>query len=330
MTSATGLGSWPGTDPAAAADQVMEAFPQSPFLPELPARGQGADMVGRALGLIEGLGFEPTATGWATTANRGRAQRRAAALARDDLDIAAERLQDHRGDFHLSLAGPWTLAALVARGSGQVLLSDPGAGRDLAQAWAEAAGAWCARARALLPQVTLSLQVDEPMLVAIVAGEVGTVSGLGRHRPVPQDQLAAAYDGLAAAAGPLAATVLHCCAPGLGLEWLPAAGFTGASLDVTRLDHPARDRLAAYHHDGGRLWLGVAATDRPADQSAAPGLDALLPPVRRLLEDLSADPASGRLTVTPACGLAGFTVAAAIGLGKVLTRLGAALDETAG
>lgn len=306
-----------------AADQVMEAFPRSPFLPELPARGLGADMVGRALGLIEGLGFEPTTTGWASTAARGRAQRRAAALARDDLDIVAERLQGHRGDFHLSLAGPWTLAAVVARGSGQVLLADPGAGRDLAQAWVEAAGAWCARARALLPQVTLSLQVDEPMLPAVMAGEVKTVSGLGRHRPVPPDQLAAAYAGLGSAAGPLAETVLHCCAPGLDLDLLPAAGFTSVSLDVTKLDRPARDRLAAYHQDGGRLWLGVAATDRPADLS----LDALLPVVRRLLDELAVDPAVGRLTLTPACGLASFSPAVAIGLGKTLARLGAALDD---
>ncbi|MDR1512490.1 MAG: methionine synthase, partial [Propionibacteriaceae bacterium] len=113
MTIVTGLGSWPGVDVVEAVDQTREAFPVSPFLPELPARGLGSDMVGRTLGLIEDLAFEPSVTGWATAAHTSRAQRAARAAARDDLDIAADLFQDHAGPFHVTLAGPWTLAALV-------------------------------------------------------------------------------------------------------------------------------------------------------------------------------------------------------------------------
>ncbi|MDR0417265.1 MAG: methionine synthase, partial [Propionibacteriaceae bacterium] len=65
---ATGLGSWPGADMAAAAGQVAEAFPDDAFLPELPARGPAAQMIGRALGLIDGLAFEAGPAGWATAA----------------------------------------------------------------------------------------------------------------------------------------------------------------------------------------------------------------------------------------------------------------------
>ena len=37
---------------------MAEALPEVLPLPELPDRGVGSDMVGRALGLIDGLGFD--------------------------------------------------------------------------------------------------------------------------------------------------------------------------------------------------------------------------------------------------------------------------------
>ena len=46
--SATGVGSLPGTEPREAAALVTGELPDLPHLPELPGRGPGADMVGRA------------------------------------------------------------------------------------------------------------------------------------------------------------------------------------------------------------------------------------------------------------------------------------------
>jgi len=327
MTGFTGLGSWPGTDIAAAAGQVAEAFPDAPFLPELPARGPEAAMVGRALGLIgecAGLGFEPAVTGWATAAHRSRSQRLAWATVRDDLDLTAALLAGWAGPFHVAVTGPWTLAALVARGSGEAVLGDAGATRDLAQAWVEAARQWVARVGAVLPEAAVTLQVDEPLLPAVLGAEIKTVSGLGRHRAPDRETVAAAYAGLPAVAD----TVVHCCAAGLDVGLMAEAGFTAVSVDTATLDGAAKDRLAAFSDRGGGLWLGVVPTDRPGEP--VPGLDALLGPTLRLLEDLSVDPRPGRVTLTPACGLAGFGVTSALRVGQVLARLAAAVDEESG
>ena len=44
--SATGVGSMPGTDPAEAVAVVLGELPDFPYLPELPARGPGAEQPG--------------------------------------------------------------------------------------------------------------------------------------------------------------------------------------------------------------------------------------------------------------------------------------------
>ena len=52
--SATGIGSLPGIDIAEAVKTVFGELPL-PYLPELPARGPGADMIGRSAGLLVDL-----------------------------------------------------------------------------------------------------------------------------------------------------------------------------------------------------------------------------------------------------------------------------------
>ena len=47
--AATGIGSLPGSDPLEAARTVFGELPDLPFLPELPARGPGADIIGKQL-----------------------------------------------------------------------------------------------------------------------------------------------------------------------------------------------------------------------------------------------------------------------------------------
>src|ERR1700712_3767395 len=53
--AATAIGSMPGTDPAGAAAVVFGELPDFPHLPELPARGVGADMLGRTAALLVDL-----------------------------------------------------------------------------------------------------------------------------------------------------------------------------------------------------------------------------------------------------------------------------------
>ncbi|MDR0417810.1 MAG: methionine synthase, partial [Propionibacteriaceae bacterium] len=243
-----------------------------------------------------------------------------------DLDQAAERLAGWPGRYHVTVAGPWTLAAAVAKGGGEAVLADLGARRDLGQAWVEAVAAWHGRA-ARLTGLAVGVQVDEPSLPLVMAGGLKTQSGLRRHDPVDPAAVILLYDGLAerlAAAG-AAELAVHCCAPGLDVALMRAAGFTTVSLDAGRLGQAAVDALAEHWEAGGAVWLGVVPTDRPA--AALPTFDALADRTRRLLDNLGADPASDRVAVTPACGLAGFSLDGAAATARLLTRLAAAAAD---
>ena len=103
MTHASGIGSWPGTSVRDALAQVRELLDgELPYLPELPARGPGADLIGRTAGLLVGLPVDLQPTGWRLVDRPGLDAGRTAALWREDLD-AGLRSVDARGR---SLAAP--------------------------------------------------------------------------------------------------------------------------------------------------------------------------------------------------------------------------------
>ena len=68
----TGVGSWPGTDPREAATIVLGELGRLPHLVELPARGLGADMIGRASALLVDLQLDVSTrlTVWCSVAAR--------------------------------------------------------------------------------------------------------------------------------------------------------------------------------------------------------------------------------------------------------------------
>src|ERR1700735_1456103 len=109
--SATGAGSMPGTDPLAAARTVFDELPDLPHLAELPGRGPGADVTGRAAALLVDLPMELAGPrGWRIAERPGRDMRRARSLLSSDLDALEEVLDGDEGPFKIQLAGAWTLA----------------------------------------------------------------------------------------------------------------------------------------------------------------------------------------------------------------------------
>ena len=152
MTSipTSGVGSWPGTDIDEAVRQVFD-LAAIPYLPELPARGPGSDMVGRALGLMDGLAFELSPHGWRAASRPSEHQRRARARLRDDLDVLAERAEGYAGPLKVAMCGWWTLCAVVELGRGGPILRDAGAVRDLIQSGRAAAEGLLADVRSLVP-----------------------------------------------------------------------------------------------------------------------------------------------------------------------------------
>ncbi|BCI89966.1 hypothetical protein NIIDMKKI_51720 [Mycobacterium kansasii] len=88
---ATGIGSWPGTAARPAAEVVVgELADALAHLVELPARGVGADMLGRAGALLLDLAVDTVPRGYRIVARPGTVTRRAVSLLNEDMDALEE------------------------------------------------------------------------------------------------------------------------------------------------------------------------------------------------------------------------------------------------
>ena len=306
--AATGVGSLPGTDAREAANIVTGELADFVHLPELPARGPGADLIGRTAGLLnlvdEGFGFETTPGGWRLAHGTGRTMRRAQSWLGEDLDALEEFTQGFAGPLKVQLAGPWTMAASVELASGERMLRDPGACRDLAEGLGAAALLHLADLRRRFPRASLIVQWDEPGLTAVLAGSIGTASGLSRYRAV---EPAAAERGLGAVLGPVVAdgavAGVHCCAANPPIALMRSSGAQFLSIDL---------RIAVDDEQLGAAWeggVGILAGTIPSTGSGRIGDAEASRPLRDAAERLGlADPVHLRtVAVTPSCGLAAAT-----------------------
>src|SRR5512146_1322611 len=171
----------PGTAPAEALAAVFSELPAFPYLPELPGRGPGADLVGRTAALLVDMPVETTTGGWRLASRPGRDASRAASMLARDLDELEEAAQGWDGPLKVQACGPWTMAAAVELTRRRdPALADPGAVADLTGSLAEGVAAHVAEVRKRVPGATLVLQLDEPSLPAVLAGAVPSASGLNR------------------------------------------------------------------------------------------------------------------------------------------------------
>ena len=334
----TGIGSWPGTDLVEALKITFDEARELPFLPELPARGVGSQLIGRGVAVLSGLGADLQPAGWRLTDAPGRDQLRARATLRDDLDQLEEVAQDYRGPFKIAFVGPWTLAASVERPRGDRLLADFGARRDLGQSLAEGIGNLVADLGRRLPGLELILQIDEPGLQAVLGGSIPTASGFSRHRKIDAPEVSDALELLARTVRtietPADASVqdtaltgaglprlwLHSCARDVPVQLIRKAGFGGAALDLDQLTAADWDVIGQEMTDG--LWLGAGAlqTGSPATGSAL-SPDAIAQRVLRAMRTLGLEPeVASRMIITPACGLAGFDQASAVRALRVVRK----------
>lgn len=309
MTLATGVGSMPGDDNRAYAEAVrliLGEVPDLAFVPELPGRGVTANMTGRALAIVDGLGVDLQPAGWRLTDASGIDHRRARSLLAQDLDQVEEQAQDFAGVFKAQVTGPWTLAATVEKPRGDKVLSDHGARRELAEALAEGVRHHVADLRRRLPRVErLIVQVDEPMLPMVLGGGVPTASGFGRHRTVHPPEASAALEAVLGAIDEAGAEPwVHSCARDVPWDLIVGAGARGLSVDHDMLGAKDFDVLAQALDDGLVVALGVVPSTDPV---AVPSDAVLTERVLRWLDMLGLDPGvvSDRLVITPSCGLAG-------------------------
>ena len=309
MTVATGVGSLPGDDDrdyAEAVRMVLGELPDLPFLPELPDRGAGAGMTGRALAIMDGLGADLQPAGWRLTDAPGIDHRRARSQLAQDLDQVEEQGQGLTGTFKVQVAGPWTLAATVERPRGDKILADHGARRDLAQALAEGVRGHVADVRRRLPDIErLVVQVDEPAVTAVMGGGIPTASGFGRHRTVHPPEVSEALGWLVdAITGAGAEPWVHSCAADAPLQLLRGAGARGLSIDLALLSAAGHEVVAEALDAGETVALGIVPS---TDAGTAPTDGELAERVRRWLAMDGRDPATvgERLVLAATCGLAG-------------------------
>ncbi len=309
----TAAGSLPGQDFAGAVTAMAETFPEIVPWPELPARGPGSGMIGRALGIIDTLSFDLQPAGWRLVPGSSRDHRRAASQWRADLDDAEERLQGFTGVLKIGLAGPWTLAASVERPMGDRLLADHGARRELAQALAQAAEQLRVEVQRRLPGTTVIFQIDEPALVAVAAGAIPTASGFSKHRAVAGSEIALALKPLAEGAW------MHCCAPGHWIGHARAGGFDGVAVDTRCFPDPrSLEPLAEWVHDGKLLAAGVVDTSR----RQVVQVDDLVHEAVRVLPamELSGPQWENQVVLSSGCGFAGWEISAVPQQLQVLVR----------
>ncbi|HEX5540844.1 MAG TPA: methionine synthase, partial [Micromonospora sp.] len=233
--AATGIGSLPGTDIAEAQRIVLGELPDLPHLPELPARGPGADLIGRTAGLLVDLPVELYAARWRVTARAGRDLRRTHDLRERDLDQMTEQAEEYPGPFKIQAAGPFTLAANLDLALGGRMLRDSGAVRDLTDSLAEGLRVHVAEVRRRLPRATVLLQLDEPSLPAVLAGRIPTESGFGTYRRVEAGTARSGLGAVITAAD--APVVVHCCAADVPLELIRSAGAAAVALDLDLVEH---------------------------------------------------------------------------------------------
>jgi hypothetical protein len=325
--AATGIGSLPGTSPGEAAAMVAGELPELPHLAELPARGVGADLIGRTAGLLVDIWAEVVPSGWRIARRPGRDSLRAKDFLAWDLDAAEEQFAGAEW-VKVQVCGPWTLAAGLELPSGHRALTDPGAVRDLAESLIEGVTAHLAEVARRVPGAGVVVQIDEPDLPAGLTGSLPTASGFGTVAAVPgaraQELLAAVVDAMGDHP-----TVAHCCHAQAPLRLLRACGFDALAVDLTIVgQRPSTlDAMGELIDTGGILLAGVIPTVGPEKQDvplrkwAAP----LLESWNRLgfrREELAVS-----VVPTPCCGLAGADREWAVRAMQLAGQLAGALQD---
>lgn len=259
----TGLGDWPGQDPAEAFRIIRGELgsPHLPFLPSLPERGAGSDEVGRTAALLSELPVDLQPHGWRLVDRPGQDLRRAVSALSTDLNVLADLVGAEDApspQLKVHCRGPLSMAANLHLHNGERALLDHGARRDLRDALAGGVAALVRRAATASPGAELTLQLDEPEITAVLDGAIPTASGYRTLRAVPQHEVVEAWDVLAGAARDAGAAVVVLALPEAGplplLQRVPGAGF---AVPVERTTPREWEVLAGLVEAGRHMWAGV-------------------------------------------------------------------------
>ncbi|BBX26472.1 methionine synthase [Mycolicibacterium alvei] len=308
FATATGIGSWPGTEPRAAAEVVVGELHTLSHLVELPARGIGADLIGRAGALLVDIGIDTVPRGYRMAPGRSAALRRAVSLLGEDIDALEEAWERAglRGSgrvVKVQAPGPITLAAQLELPNGHRAITDRGALRDLSASLAEGLAIHRAEVARRL-ETPVVVQLDEPSLPAALAGRLSGITSFTPVHPVDEPLAMNLLDACVATVG--SEVALHSCASDLPWKALLRSAVRTVSVDISTLTPADLDGIGEFVDSGRTVLLGVVPATAPEGSpsveevaKAAVALTDRLGFARAVLRD--------RIGITPACGLAGAT-----------------------
>lgn len=302
--AATGIGSWPGADARESAAVILGELAALPHLVELPARGLGADMIGRASALLVDLHLDGTTTGYRLTGRRGAIAARAEDLLRQDLDAFEEAWENAGfGSGHtvkVQSAGPLTLAAHTELTTGKRVLTDPGAVRDLSESLGEGLSRHAAEVTRRTGAAVV-IQLDEPALPDVLAGTLKGRTVLETVAAVPEPEAQHVLDTTIEATR--RSVAVHCCAGSIPTALLRAGAADAVALDLARVAAADLDGIGELLDSGTTLLLGLVPATAPA---TPPTWRQVAAPAVTLIDRLGFPRTVLRsVAVTPACGLAG-------------------------
>lgn len=279
-----------------------------PHLVELPARGVGADLIGRAGALLVDIAIDTVPRGYRIAAGRSAVTRRSVSLLAEDLDALEEAwekagLRGGGRTVKVQAPGPITLAAQLELSTGHRAITDSGAVRDLAASLAEGlAQHRAAVARRL--DAPVAVQFDEPLLTAALRGRLTGVTSLTPVHPVDESEVIGLLDDCVATVG--ADVLVHSCASALPWNVLQRSAIHAVALDASTLVAEDLDGIGEFVESGRAVVLGVvpsiAPPARPSWEEVAKAAVAVtdrLGFARTLLRQ--------RIGIAPACGLASAT-----------------------
>lgn len=201
---ASGLGEVPGISSVEAAHVIAGECVRAPFVPVISSRGPGSDSIGRTAGMLSWVtsefGIETVPTGWRLARALGRDMARARGFLSSDLDALEEQFQGFEGSFTLSLVGPVTWAAEVEGASGQKLIRDHGALRELSTALSHVIEQFSADLVRRIPGAAVTIQVDEPLVMPATQGDIPTASALRTYVALDRQFVASLWNPLFEAA----------------------------------------------------------------------------------------------------------------------------------
>ena len=317
FANATGVGSWPGSSARQAAEVVVGELHQLPHLVELPGRGVGADLIGRAGALLVDIAIDTVPRGYRIAAGRRAATRRAASLLGEDIDALEEAweavgLRGGERTVKVQVPGPVTLAAHLELPGGHRAITDSGAVRDLTTSLAEGVSALRAQLMRRL-ETAVVVQLDEPTLPAALEGRLTGVTSLSAVHPLAAAVITELFDECVAVVG--GDVAVHCCAPGLPWKLLQRSLIAAVSVDLQILSAADLDGVGEFVESGRTVLLGAVPTAPPAGSGAAPSAAPSAAQIAAAVAGVTDRLGFGRpvlrdrIGVTPACGLAAATPA---------------------